>query len=80
VLLISFRIRVMPKDRPVRATAEVKWSVVPCLPAPAGGDQMAVMSAERGRSDVSDQKACVKPPLDPAKREFTTLLKIDPNE
>ena len=26
------------------------------------------------------QKARVKPPLDPAKREFTTLLKIEPNE
>ncbi len=26
------------------------------------------------------QKARVKPPLDPANREFTTLLKIDPNE
>lgn len=26
------------------------------------------------------QKARVKPPLDPAKREFTTLLKIDPKE
>ena len=46
----------------------------------AGGDRMAVMSAERERSDTSGQKARVKPPLDPAKREFTTLLKIEPNE
>ena len=26
------------------------------------------------------QKARVKPPLEPAKREFTTLLKMEPNE
>ena len=26
------------------------------------------------------QKARVKPPLEPANREFTTLLKMEPNE
>ncbi len=31
-------------------------------------------------STSSRQKARVKPPLEPAKRELTTLLKIDPNE
>ena len=35
-------------------------------------------AAGRGRGPA--QKARVKPPLDPANREFTTLLKIDPNE
>ncbi len=44
----------------------------------AAGLCHGLVQAETDRR--TSQKARVKPPLDPAKREFTTLLKIDPNE
>ena len=58
------------------------------VPAPRGDD--ATERAPTGgwapaRREICDalqarQKARVKPPLEPAKRELTTLLKMDPNE
>ena len=51
------------------------------VPAPLEcGGAFATEACRRRPDRRMAQKARVKPPLDPAKREFTTLLKIDPNE
>ena len=59
------------------------WKQVRRAPAPGADAAARVDRAAGGLCrglPLFAQKARVKPPLEPAKRELTTLLKIDPNE
>ncbi len=55
---------------------------LPCALDPGAGGRTRGSTGGRPLrgADLCAQKARVKPPLEPAKREFTTLLKMDPNE